>query len=283
MELPSKGAIHAVAVQIFRSVAEWLIARRLASERLRWRVRRFEQQGFGSLLEINYPYAFITLNVVLMVLMWLFGTSRVSGLGSIGAVSGIDSYRFGAAFAPSILAGQYWRLLTAVFLHGDLMHLLFNCIAIYIIAPRIEAVYGPQRFLALCLLAGIAGNATSIFTRAFVIGDIRPLVGASGAIFGLLGAGAIYGLRVGGTRGDEVFKFMMTWIVIGVVYSFWRGADNLAHAGGAIAGGLVAQMARPHAPSSYHRELWRGIELGCLILIMICFALMLHSLFTERI
>ena len=286
METPPQSPLHAVATRIFRSVTEWLIARRLASERLRWRVRRFEQRGFSALLgmpRINYPYAFIAANVALMVIVLLFAAFRQSALGGPGRATSMALVYFGAAHTYLVFAGEYWRLLTAVFLHADFMHLLFNCVAIWIIAPRVEGFYGSRRFLALYLVTGVAGNATSVFVHAFSAGQPILLVGSSGAVFGLLGAGAIYGLRTGGSRGDEIFKFMMIWIGIGILYSFLHRGDNLAHAGGALAGGLIAQMLRPDAPAHYNRSWWAAVEVGCLLLTAICFALMLHSLFTQGI
>jgi len=183
-----------------------------------------------------------------------------------------------------IFGGEYWRLLTAVFLHADFRHLLFNCFAIWIIAPRIEAVYGPRRFLFLYLLTGIAGNAVSVYVHAFFMRQPILLIGSSGAVFGLLGAGAIYGLRIGGPQGDEIFKFMAAWIAVGILCSFFlfRG-DNLAHAGGAIAGGLFAQTVRPHPSTSYHRQLWITIEATCLLVTGICFALIIYSLLTLEV
>ena len=278
------GRVHRLAVHIFRSVSEWLIAHNLATDRLRWRVRRFEQRGFGeiNLSRINYPSAMIGVNVFMMLVVLVFSVSGLDGPGRLGSASGVDLYRFGAAFTPSILAGQFWRLITAIFLHGDLMHLLFNCVAIYVIAPRIEAVYGRQRFLMLYLLTGFGGNATSVFLHAFY-GKPILLVGASGSIFGLLGAGAIYGLRMGGPRGQEIFKFMMTWIVIGVLYSFMVRGDNLAHAGGAISGGLFAQFVRPHSERVYNSRFWQRVEWVCLGLMAVCFALMVYHLFADQL
>jgi len=275
--------VHRVAVRIFRSVSEWLIARNLATERLRWRVRRFEERGFGeiSLSQVNYPHVLIGLNVFMMLLVLVFSVSRPDGTGRLGSASSVDLFRFGAAFTPSIFAGQFWRLITAIFLHGDFMHLLFNCVAIYVIAPRIEMVYGRQRFLALYLLTGFGGNSMSIFLHA-LYGMPILLVGASGSIFGLLGAGAIYGLRMGGPHGQEIFKFMMTWIVIGVLYSFMVLGDNLAHAGGAISGGLFAQFVRPYAVRTYHSRFWQMMEWACLALMAVCFALMMYHLFVDQ-
>jgi len=85
MANPSQGPLHTLATRVFRSVAEWLIAHRLASDRLRWRVRRFEQRGSSALLSvprIYYPHALIAANVALMVLVLLYATLRKSALRS---------------------------------------------------------------------------------------------------------------------------------------------------------------------------------------------------------
>ncbi len=282
MDQRRRNPIHNALVRLARSGSEWLIARGWASPRLRWRVNRLEQRGFGSLIDlfrISYPNAIITVNVIMMLLVLVFSQERPSGAGNLGRVSGLDSYRFGAAFTVSILRGEYWRLLTAIFLHGDFMHLIFNCVALIIIGPRIQVVYGPRRFLVLYLLTGVAGNAASVFVRAFM-GESILLVGASGSIFGLLGAGAIYGAREGGPRGDAIFKFMMMWILIGIGYSLLVRGDNMAHIGGALAGGLFAQVVRPDVSVSYHRDFWVGMEIGCLLVSLFCFILMVRSLFS---
>ncbi len=281
MDQQRPNPIHSALIRAVRSGAEWLIARGWASERLRWRVRRLEQRGFGTLLdlsEISYPNVIITINVLLMLAVLVFSQERPSGTGNLGRVSGLDSYRFGAAFTMSILQGEYWRLLTAIFLHADFMHLIFNSVALIIIGPRIEMVYGPKRFLALYLLCGVAGNAASIYVRAFAMGEPILLVGASGSIFGLLGAGAIYGARIGGPRGDAIFKFMMIWILIGVGYSLFVRGDNFAHIGGALAGGFFAQVVRPDVSVSYHRKFWSGMEIGCIAITLLCFGFMVRNL-----
>ncbi len=281
------GRLHLLVARVFRTGAEWLISRGLASESLRWRVRRFEQRGLGAAIgipRIDYPRAFIAINVALMVLIFVYTWFLAArpDLGS-GRARSYALLRLGAAHTWFIFAGEYWRLLTAVFLHADLIHILFNCIAIWIIGPRIEALYGPRRFLSLYLLAGVTGNAISVLVHAFYLHTSILLVGASGAIFGMLGAGAIYGLRTGGTRGEELFRFMMIWIVIGILYSFLYRGDNLAHAGGAIAGGLFAQVVNPRASVTYHRRLWIGIEIGCLVLVAACFSLAAYSFFAHPI
>ena len=285
MHESSHGPLHAFVLRIYRNTSEWLISRGLATQRLRWRVTRFERQGFSALFDlsdINYPYAFIAANVIMMVIVLLFSVDRPERPGNFGALSGLDSVRFGAAFTPAIFAGQYWRYVTAMFLHGDFMHLLFNCVAILIIAPKIEEAFGPRRFLLIYILAGIAGNVVSVYVR-HMAGQPVLLVGASGAVYGLLGAGAIHGHKIGGPQGNQIFKFMIAWIVLGILYSFLHRGDNFAHAGGAIAGGIIAQLLRPHAQSSYNKKLWQALEIGCLTLVAACFVLMLHSLFTYQL
>lgn len=129
-----------------------------------------------------------------------------------------------------------WRLLTAIFLHAGIIHLLFNTWAIRVIGPLIEELYGPRKMFVLYLATGILSNVASLWFHG-----LRLLqVGASGAIFGLIGVGAVYGLRRGGSHGEMLRKQMMSWAIYGVVMGFLLHADNAAHIGGFLAGAGLA-------------------------------------------
>ncbi len=85
-----------------------------------------------------------------------------------------------------IVQGQYWRLLTPMFLHGDILHLGFNMYALYIFGPSLERYFGHLRFITLFVLSGFAGNVLSFMFSA------APSLGSSTAIFGLLGAEGVF-------------------------------------------------------------------------------------------
>lgn len=144
----------------------------------------------------------------------------------------------GAKFNPLIMEGQYWRLLTAMFLHIGVIHLLFNLYALYALGPMVEGYFGHGRFLAIYFLGGLCGSLASY---AF-----SPAVsaGASGAIFGLAGALTVYFLKYRdnfGQQGRAILQNMLVVIAINLVFGMtMRGIDNWGHIGGLVGGAVVA-------------------------------------------
>ena len=149
--------------------------------------------------------------------------------------------RFGAMFGPLIATGEYWRFFTAMFLHAGLIHLFFNCFALFIFGRLVEGVYGHTRFTTIYLLAGLSGGVLSyMFNRAAIA------VGASGAIFGILGALAAYFVVHRDTFG-EMGRRNLTGLATIAAVNLAIGLlipniDNWAHLGG-LAGGFVMGLA----------------------------------------
>ncbi|EFO79341.1 Rhomboid family protein [Oscillochloris trichoides DG-6] len=147
----------------------------------------------------------------------------------------------GAKVNELIAAGAYWRLLSATFLHGSLIHILFNGYALYALGPETERIYGTRRFLALYFLAGLGGSLASYLLSPSVS------VGASGAIFGLIGGlGIFYYLNraVLGNFGKAQVQNMATVALINLFIGFSAPSiiDNWGHLGGLV-GGIVAGWA----------------------------------------
>ena len=129
-----------------------------------------------------------------------------------------------------VAEGEWWRLITAGFLHAGLMHLLFNCLALYTLGTPFEALYGRTRYAILLLISLLAGSYASITFNA----ENQVSVGASGAIFGLFGALLVVGRRLGAdTRSTLTLLAINTAIAIAIPNIDWR-----AHLGG-LAGGVV--------------------------------------------
>jgi len=149
----------------------------------------------------------------------------------------------GALSRPAVLAGQYWRLITATLLHGSLAHLAGNAVALYILGMVCEHAFGRAQFILLYAASGVAGSLLSTMTSP------GPSVGASGAIFGLQAA-AIVLFRSHRDRllvRDRRIGFvLLVWaaysIVSGILTPY---IDNGAHIGGAIAGALIARRLHP--------------------------------------
>jgi membrane associated rhomboid family serine protease len=137
------------------------------------------------------------------------------------------------AMQPLAVAdGQYYRMLTAAFLHASIMHILFNMLALWVVGPPLEAALGRVRFVALYIVAALGGSLCSYFIDdRFVFG-----VGASGAVFGLFGAYFIVA-RARNADSRQVLGLIVVNLVIGFAVP---GIDNWAHIGGLVAGGALA-------------------------------------------
>jgi rhomboid protease GluP len=136
-------------------------------------------------------------------------------------------------------SGQYYRLLSCVFLHGDFMHLALNMVALFGLGRLCEATYGKARFLWLVVFSGLCGSVLSLK------GGVGLSVGASGAIFGLLGAGVVFGFRY---RKElpaplkAIFgRGLLPWVLLNIVIGLnVPKIDNLGHMGGLAGGAFLA-------------------------------------------
>lgn len=153
----------------------------------------------------------------------------------------------GALARGPVLAGESWRLVTAAFLHGSPDHLLGNCVSLYILGMACEHAYGTVRTIAMYTAAMLAGSWVSVLHHP------GPSVGASGAIFGLMGALAIVLFRwrhVYHVRDGRIGVVIVAWaawtLFIGTLNPV---VDNSAHVGGLLAGAIVGLAFRPLAVS----------------------------------
>ncbi|MCC6746338.1 MAG: rhomboid family intramembrane serine protease [Deltaproteobacteria bacterium] len=152
-------------------------------------------------------------------------------------------WRFGANFRLAAFHGEPWRLLASMFLHGGLLHLAFNLYALYLLGRLVEQLYGSLRFWTIYMGAGLAGALAS----AVYGGDERLSVGASGAIFGLLGAALVGVRRLRGQVPEAWRKELTMNLLISVGLQLYIGftvpmIDNAAHVGGLVGGGAVALL-----------------------------------------
>jgi rhomboid protease GluP len=192
---------------------------------------------------------------LLVVNILLFGVSVVAtlqagqgrGLSLLWGVDGETLYRLGALWTPAIVHGEPYRLVTAMFLHGGLIHIGFNMMVLMDIGPVVEEVYGSARFLFLYTVTGIIGYVLSAFTpfrSHLVLG-----VGASGAILGLIGLMIAITTRRGGASMQALRSRLVSWVVSIFVFGFlMRGIDNWAHFGGLAAGFLLGKIFADREP-----------------------------------
>jgi rhomboid protease GluP len=206
--------------------------------------------------------------VLLVINILMFGVSVVAtlqagkggGLSLLWALDGEALYRLGALWKPAILSGEFYRLVTAMFLHAGLIHIGFNMMVLMDIGPVVEEVYGSARFLFLYTTTGIAGFILSAFT------PFRPHpalgIGASGAILGLVGLMIAITTRRGGSAMQALRSRLISWVVSIFVFGFiMSGVDNWAHGGGLLSGFLLGKVIADREPMN-PAELKLGQALG---------------------
>lgn len=132
---------------------------------------------------------------------------------------------------------DYFRIISSIFLHGGLLHLVFNMYSLYVVGPQLENFFGKVKYLIIYLFSGICGNLLSML----FLPDFNVSVGASGAIFGLLGAlvyfGYHYRVYLGGVIKSQIIPLIVLNLFIGYISS---GINNVAHIGGLIGGILIS-------------------------------------------
>lgn len=173
-------------------------------------------------------YALIIINVLVFLAMYIFGK---------GSEDTLTLLLFGANYPVLVRAGDYYRLITSAFLHAGLLHLIFNNYALYVIGSQLESFLGKAKFLIIYLVSAICGSLMSMLFSDGIS------VGASGAIFGLLGSllyfGYNYRVYLGTVLKSQIIPLIILNLVIGFITP---GIDNAAHIGGLL-GGLGMTMA----------------------------------------
>jgi rhomboid protease GluP len=175
----------------------------------------------------------LIVNILMFAVSWM-ATAAAGGGGGLKilwGMGGIPLYRLGESFPYSIFyQHQFFRLVTAQFLHGGLIHIGFNMMVLMDIGPVVEEVYGSPRFLFLYLTSGIVGFLFSAFSG-------HNSIGASAPILGLIGMLIAITTKRSGAHMQELRSRLISWVVsIFVLGFFISGVDNWAHAGGLAAG-----------------------------------------------
>lgn len=150
-------------------------------------------------------------------------------------------YEHGASFAPAVMEnGEYYRLFTSMFLHFDFSHLMNNMIMLGALGTSIEPELGSIKLLVVYLLSGLGGNLLSLGAN-WTNGTLVVSAGASGAIFGLMGALVWLVIKNRGGYGRIYGRRVYLMVGLSLYYGFAStGVDNYAHVGGLICGFLLA-------------------------------------------
>lgn len=202
-------------------------------------------------------------------------TFRGRGLFNLLAPANRALIALGMTGAIPWEAGYWWTLLTAIYLHGSLLHIVFNLLWIRQLGPAVEEFYGRPRTFLIFTTSGAAG-----FALSNALG-IAFTVGASGAVFGLLGAMVHFGRSRGGVYGVAIFRQYWQWALVLFVMGFLMpGVNNAGHAGGFI-GGYLAALLLGHASTRPERPWHVLAAVAVAALTLAAFALALYTAFVP--
>ncbi len=179
---------------------------------------------------LNVNVALIAVNIAVWLVLRAQGDTRDAGF----------QYAHGALFAPDVLAGEWYRLFTSMFLHFGAEHLISNMFMQYFLGDMLLRAVSQWKFVCIYLLAGLGGGAMSL-TMMELSGDYAVAAGASGAIYGIIGALLWVVLRNGGKFESISIRRMLLAMAAYISYGFTtEGVDAWAHLGGAVTGFLAA-------------------------------------------
>ncbi len=219
--------------------------------------KRAERAPSGPILGGLIPNAgYLTILILLINSGLYLATALYSTKGGRGNFVNIDVqtlFEFGAKFGPAIGAGQWWRLVTAGFLHGGILHILMNSWVLFDLGAQVEELYGGARMLAIYFIASVVG-----FYVSALWSPQSPSVGASAALFGMVGAMLALGTRYRGAMGDLIRGVYMRYLIYLLLFSLLPGIDMAAHVGGLIGGFGAAYIAgRPEYDRSPIERVWQ--------------------------
>jgi rhomboid protease GluP len=228
--------------------------------------RAVERDSGGTFLGGLIPQArFITM-IILVINFGLYLATAIHSMrgDSGGGAMNIDGrtlFDFGAKYPPAVAAGQWWRLVTAGFLHGGLVHILMNSWSFLTLGTLAEEAFGASRMLVIYFCSSVFGFYLSY------LGSPALSIGASAAIFGLIGAMIAISIKEP-LRYGHMKRTFIGWAMFGVVYLFLNlRIDNYAHFGGLVAGFATAYLAgTPRLEGSWTERLWQFASWACIVI-----------------
>lgn len=202
----------------------------------------------------------IGLNIAVYLLQLSLGASFENSFELIGRAS----YEF-LGPVEGVAEGQWYRLLTSMFLHGSLVHILFNMLSLWWIGGPLEAALGRARFITLYLVSGLAGSALTYLLAP----PNQPSLGASGAVFGLFGATAVLMKRL-----NYDMRPVLILLAINLIFTFSPGFNISwqAHIGGLVAG-VVIGYAMVHAPRERRALVQYGVCAAVMAVVLVMIVL----------
>ena len=227
--------------------------------------RRAPSDALGGLI----PHARFTTIMILLINSALFVADYIS------PQSGLLQY--GASVPWPAMQGQWWRLVTAGFLHGGILHILMNSWVLFDLGAEVEQIFGTSRLIVFYFVSTITGFlVSSKFGSGYS-------VGSSAGIFGLIGAMLAFGVTDRSSLGQAVKGLYTRWLIYLLVLSFIPGVDFRAHIGGLSGGFIVSWLARtPLARAMWKESLLRALAGISIALTALSFAMMFLSMTGGR-
>jgi len=224
------------------------------------------------------PQRYFTTVLILLINFGFFAATVVASMSAghqnaLMNLDGLTLFAFGAKEPYAILAGQYWRLVTAGFLHGGLVHIAMNSWAMFYLGADVDEIYGTSRMLVIYFVSSVFGYALStVFSASLSIG-------ASAGICGLLGAMIALGMRRHNPMGDAIRGAYLRWAGMILIMGFViPHIDMSAHIGGLAAGFGVAYAAgEPGRIGSPTERAWRVAGFLTILITVFCFLKMYLS------
>jgi rhomboid protease GluP len=223
--------------------------------------RAVDRRNAGEILGGLIPQARFTTVLILLINTALFL------LQTFAPQSGITQW--GESLPAAYMQHQWWRLVTAGFLHGGIFHILMNSWVLFDLGAEVEMFYGTSRLIVFYFVSTVTGFALS----SHMTGGAS--LGSSAGIFGLIGAMLAFGFRDRSSLGMQVKSLYTRWVIYGLVISFLPGVDLWAHVGG-FAGGFVAGWlaSTPRARLMWKEPLLRALAGVCIALTVAAFGMM---------
>jgi len=198
----------------------------------------------------------ISLCIALAVLSYLLpllipglpGSGHSGFFGLLPAPSSSALALLGWADPRAIWGGQWHLLITAIFLHGGVLHIVFNMLWVRDLGAQAESLLSPRLLVFVFVLTGIGGNLLAVYWPLLALefgvrASLAPVVGASGAVFGLMGVIMSYAPRRAGFMGMGLARQMGKWALVLILLGFLMpGVSNLAHIGGFVSGWLLGKL-----------------------------------------
>lgn len=231
--------------------------------------RRYPAPILGGLIS----HAQYTTSIILLINVGLYIATVLASMraGNNDAFLNLDGntlFEFGAKVRFAILGGQWWRLVTAGFLHGGLLHIGMNMWVLWDVGAQVEAIYGTARLLVVYFVGSVLGFLFSTFWSQYLS------IGASAGLMGLIGAMIAVGVHHRSALGQAIRGQYIRWTIYMLIIGILPGLqiDNAAHLGGLAGGFGIAYVAGlPRPAGSWLERVWKIAAYACILLTVVSF------------